>query len=137
MRHPMTAPHRNNQINKIKRFSSWNGFPTKIRNFLIKVLKAKLCNDNNITLHANNENNDDSVPKIWLKLPHLGRQGEFLAIKTLFEKYAEFLKFMSKLLSFIKQKRHLSFYPTNIKFRILVRPMLFTNFRALDAVILT
>ena len=65
----------NNQINKIKRFMSWNGFPTKVRNFLIKKLKAKIYNDN-ITLHGNNENNDDSVPKIWLKLPYLGRQGE-------------------------------------------------------------
>ena len=51
---------------------SWNGLPIKVRNFLIKKLKAKLCNDNNITLHGNNENNDDSVPKIWLKLPYLG-----------------------------------------------------------------
>ena len=30
----------NNQINKIKGFMSWNDFPTKLRNFLIKKLKA-------------------------------------------------------------------------------------------------
>ena len=40
---------------------------------------------------------------------------------------------MSKLLSFIKLKRHLSFYLTKIKFRILVRPMMFMNFCALNA----
>ena len=50
---------------KIKRFMSWNGFPTKVRHFLIKRLKAKLYNDSNTTLL---ENNDDSAPKIWLKL---------------------------------------------------------------------
>ena len=41
----------NNQIMKIKRFMSWNGFPTKVRHFLIKRLKAKLCHDNNTTLN--------------------------------------------------------------------------------------
>ena len=52
----------------IKRFMSWNGFPTKVRHFLIKRLKAKLCHDNNTTL---NGNDNDSAPKIWLKLPYL------------------------------------------------------------------
>ena len=39
-----------NQIMKIKRYISWNGFPTKVRHFLIKRLKTKLCNHNNTTL---------------------------------------------------------------------------------------
>ena len=75
----------NNQINKIKCFMSWNNFPTKVRNFLIKKLEGKFCNDNNITLHGNN---DDSVRKILLKLPYLGRQGEFL-IKNLIPKICQ------------------------------------------------
>ena len=36
------------------------------------------------------------VPKIWQKLPYLGRQGEFL--KTLSGKYAEVLKFIVKII---------------------------------------
>ena len=57
-------------------------FLTNVWHFLIKKLKAKLCNYNNTTLH---ENNDDSTPKIWLKLPYLGRQREFL-VKNLIQK---------------------------------------------------
>ena len=83
---------------------SWNGFPTKVGNFLIKNLKAKLCNDNNITLHGNNENNDDSVPKIWLKLPYLGRQGEFL-VKNLIRKVCQSFNIRVKIIVVHQTKR--------------------------------
>ena len=124
----------NNQINKIKRFMSWNGFPTKVRNFLIKKLKAKLCNDSNITLHGNNDN-DDSESKIWLKLPYLGRQGEFL-VKNLIRGVRRSLKIHVKIIVVYQTKKTPFLYLTKIKFWILIRPMLFMNFRALDAVIL-
>ena len=79
---------------KIKRFMSWNGFPTKVRHSLIKRLKVKFCHDNNTTL---NENDDDSAPKIWLKLPYLGRQGEFL-VKNLIRKLRRRLKIYVKII---------------------------------------
>ena len=99
----------NNQIMKIKRFMSWNGFPTKVRLFLIKRLKTKLCNDNNTTLH---ENNDDSAPKIWLKLPYLGRQGEFL-VKNLIRKMC--LKIYVKIIVVYQTKKTSFFLPNKDK----------------------
>ena len=95
---------------------SWNGFLTKVRNFLIKKLKAKfkICNDNNITLHKNNENNDDSVPKIWLKLPYLGRQGEFL-VKNLIRKVRRNLKIHVKIIVVYQTKKTPFFLPNNDK----------------------
>ena len=93
--------------------SCWNGFPTKVRNFLIKKLKAKLCN-NNIILHGNNENNDDSVPKIWLKLPYLGRQGEFL-VKKLIRKVRRSLKVHVKIIVVYQTKKTPFFLPNKDK----------------------
>ena len=93
---------------------SWNGFPTKVRNFLIKKLKAKLCNDNNIILHENNENNDDSVPKTWLKLPYLGRQGEFL-VKNLIRKIRRSLKIHVKIIAVYQTKKTPFFLPNKDK----------------------
>ena len=93
---------------------SWNGFPTKVRNFLIKKLKAKLCNDNNITLHGNNENNDDLVPKIWLKLSYLGRQGEFL-VKNLIWKIRRSLKIHVKIIVIYQTKKSPFFLPNKDK----------------------
>ena len=92
----------NNQIMKIKRFMSWNGFPTKVRHFLIKRLKAKLCHDHNTTL---NGNDDDSAPKIWLKLPYLGRQGEFL-VKNLIRKVRRSLKIYVKIIVVYQTKKN-------------------------------
>ena len=103
----------NNQINKIKRFMSWNDFPTKVRNFLIKKLKANLCNDSNITLHGSNDN-DDSVPKIWLKLPYLGRQGEFL-VKNLIRKVRRSLKIHVKIIVVYQTKKTPFFLPNKDK----------------------
>ena len=81
---------------------SWNGFPTKVRHFLIKKLTAKLCNDNNTTLH---ENNDDSAPKIWLKLPYFRRQVKFL-VKNLIRKVRRSLKIYAKIIVVYQTKRN-------------------------------
>ena len=111
---------------------SWNGFPTKVRHFLIKRLKAKLCHDNNTTLNGNDD--DDLAPKIWLKLPYLGRQGEFL-VKNLIRKVCRSLKIYVKIIV-VYQTKKTPFFLSKIKFRIFVKLMLSTNFHALDAVIL-
>ena len=81
---------------------SWNGFPTKVQYFLIKRLKAKLCHDNNTTL---NGNDDDSAPKIWIKLPYLGRQGEFL-VKHLIRKVRPSLKIYVKIIVVYQTKKN-------------------------------
>ena len=117
---------------KIKRFMSWNGFSTKVH-FLIKRLKTKLCNDSNTTLH---ENNDDSAPKIYLKLPYLGRQGEFL-VKNLIRKMRRSLKIYVKIIVVYQTKKTSFFLPNNDKIPdSCIKPMLCMNFHAMGAVIL-
>ena len=96
---------------KIKRFMSWNSFPTKVRHFLIKRLKTKLRIDSNTTLH---ENNNDSAPKIWLKLPYLGRQGEFLN-KNLIRKMRRSLKIYVKIIVVYQTKKTSFFLPNKDK----------------------
>ena len=76
--------------------------PQKYDMFLIKRLKAKLCHDNNTTL---NGNDDDSAPKIWLKLPYLGRQGEFL-VKNLIQKVRRSLKIYIKIIVVYQTKKN-------------------------------
>ena len=60
----------------------WNDFPTKVRNLLIKKLKAKHFGNST----PSNKPFNNNYPKIWLRLPYLGKQEEFLvrnAIKKL------------------------------------------------------
>ena len=83
-------------------------FPQKYYISSSRDLKTKLCNDSNTTLH---ENNDDSPPKIWLKLPYLGRQGEFL-VKNLIRKMRRSLKIYVKIIV-VYQTKKTSFFLSN------------------------
>ena len=71
------------QFGKIKQFMSWNGYPKTFANYLIKKLQRhKLYNEfSNKNCQTGNEN----IPKIWIRLPYLGKKGEFL-IKTCISK---------------------------------------------------
>ena len=53
---------------------SWNGFPLKIRNFLIHKLKNKVTSN----INSSEQNVDSDLPKIYLRIPYLGKQGENL-----------------------------------------------------------
>ena len=54
----------NDQIEIIKSFMSWNGYPKSIQNFLMKKLKTKYS-DSSISV-AVNQDTDDSLPKLFL-----------------------------------------------------------------------
>ena len=71
----------NKQISQIKTFMSWNGYPKRVRNPVIKRLEAN-------KLHPRLTNDDDRK-KIWLDLTYNGKLGEVSSIfnketKTLF-----------------------------------------------------
>ena len=72
----------NRQIPLLTSFTFWNGFPAKVRNLLIKELKAKHFGNST----SSNKPFDDNYPKIWLELPYLGKQGEFL-VRNLIKNY--------------------------------------------------
>ena len=59
------------QVDKIKTFMSWNGYPCHVRNSVIKRLKSN---------QQRNETNkeEDNRKIIWLRFPYLGKKGETL-----------------------------------------------------------
>ena len=70
---------------------SWNGFPANVRFSIIRKLKAKYevnsntyCSKHNTNeLPPQNDFSDDPRPKIWIRIPFLGKRGEFLVKKIL------------------------------------------------------
>ena len=54
---------------------SWNGFPRAVRNLLISKLKNKFSTNQSRT---NFFSENDTRPKVWVRLPYLGKQGETL-----------------------------------------------------------
>lgn len=58
-----------NPDRKMTSFITWNGFPA--RTVLIKKLQAKYFGNS----PSPNKPFDDIHPKIWLRLPYLGKQG--------------------------------------------------------------
>jgi predicted RNA-binding Zn-ribbon protein involved in translation (DUF1610 family) len=51
---------------------SWNGFPLKIQNFFIHKLKNKVTSN----INSSEQNADSDLPKIYLRIPYLGKQGK-------------------------------------------------------------
>ena len=70
---------------------AWNGFPANHRSAILKKLKLKYkINEpttNSKTFSGNDSNNtsDENIPKIWVRVPFLGKQGEYL-VKELIRK---------------------------------------------------
>ena len=60
---------------------SWNGYHSRIRNFLTRKLKQKY----KINCDTANDNTDEStLPKIWIRIPYLGKHvGETILAKCL------------------------------------------------------
>ena len=55
---------------------SWNGYPKQVRNLLIYKLKCK-CNSA-ASPSSQTSSTDDNLPKVWIRIPYLGKQGENL-----------------------------------------------------------
>ena len=60
----------NNQISFLKSCMSWNGYPNSVKYFLINKLKRKY---NASTIKTNRSCDDDNSPKIWMRIPFLGK----------------------------------------------------------------
>ena len=93
------------QIESLKSFMSWNGFPSTIRNFLICKLKPRQSD----TSHTCKQTIDDSLLKIWLNVPYLGKKGEFL-VKTLIRKLKRHLKIHVNFIDIYQTKKTLLFH---------------------------
>ena len=64
------------ELQHIKNFLSWNGFPRKLSLKLIDQFKPSTTSNINV-IHQDNPDTDltNPVPKIWLPLPYLGKYG--------------------------------------------------------------
>ena len=68
----------NKQIAQITKFMSWNGFNKNIRFSIIRKLKEREnLSKNHLTEQTGTDTSEDVSPKIWLRIPFLGKQGEF------------------------------------------------------------
>jgi hypothetical protein len=63
------------KFGSLKCLCSGNGFPRTIRNLLISKLKNKFSTDRPRT---NFFDENDTRPKVWVRVPYLGKQGETL-----------------------------------------------------------
>ena len=63
---------------------SWNGFPANVQSSTIHKLKTKYqvnssensSNHNTNEVSTQNDFSNDARPKIWIRIPFLGKQGE-------------------------------------------------------------
>ena len=77
----------------ISTFMSWNDFPANVRSSIIRKLKTKYqvdsskdsSNHNTNKVSAQNDFSDDARPKIRIRIPFLGKRGEYL-VKNLLKK---------------------------------------------------
>ena len=85
----------NQQILQISKFMAWNGFTAQIRSSIIRKLKLRFLD---VPKQANdNDAFEDIRPKIWIRIPYLGRKGEFLVkklVKKLQRNLTEPVKFV-------------------------------------------
>ena len=101
----------NNQIEIIKSFLSWNGYPKSIQNFLMKKIKLKTKYSDSSTSVTVNEDTVDNLPKIWIRIPYLGSRGDFL-LKSCLNKVQRFLSKPVKFITIYDTKK-LSYFVSN------------------------
>ena len=66
---------------------AWNGFPANVRSTVLKKLKVRYNVDNlaeiNNTGSLADNTPEENIPKVWLRVPYLGKQGEHLVRKLI------------------------------------------------------
>ena len=67
-----------NQIDKLKSFLSWNGYPEYVRNLLINRFKKISSNDAAVNDIVSKSKTDEEFVAVYLKLPYLGPSGDYL-----------------------------------------------------------
>ena len=115
----------NNQIETIKSFMSWNGYPNGVK------LKTKYT-DSPTSDAVNHDTDDDMLPKIWIRIPYLGNRGDFL-LKSCLNKIHLKDFFLNRLSSslFMTLKNSLILFPTKINFLLYLVVILYTRSLAL------
>ena len=96
----------NQQILQISKFMAWNGFTAQVRSSIIRKLKLRFLD---VPKQANdNDAFEDIRPKIWIRIPYLGRKGEFL-VKKLVKKTPTELNRTGKVCCLISNQKDFVF----------------------------
>ena len=90
-----------NELQRIAEFASWNGYPCRLANKLIKLFSLK--DNDNARANLISQPNKQVLPTIWIHLPYIGKKGMPL-IKSYTKKISCLLKSPSKFTTT---------YPTN------------------------
>ena len=98
---------RNNKSTNITKFMSWNGFPANIRKSIITKLKSKHLSG----ISKPVTEPDDTLPKIWFRVPYLGKIGESL-VKTCIKKIRRNLNKPVKFIV-VYQTKKVSYFLSN------------------------
>ena len=91
------------QISKIKTLMSWNGYPKRVRNSVIKPLNTNKS-------HSRSADDDDRK-KIWLDLPYNGKLGKKL-VTSLIKKLKRYFKVNVKIVVKYRTNKLYMFCPT-------------------------
>ena len=83
--------------------------PKAFKTFFMKKLKTKYL-DSSISV-AVNQDTDDNLPKIWIRIPYLGTRGDFL-LKSCLNKVQRFLSKPVKFITIYETKK-LSYFVSN------------------------
>ena len=109
----------NGQVKQIKKLMSWNSYPKRVRNSLLKRLSSNI--------NKTKEQIIDNRKKVWLNLPYLGDKGDHLTkglIRKLNRCFKENVKFIKryntkKLAMFCSSKDQIQFrQKANVIYRI-------------------
>ena len=95
------------QVNNIKKFMSWNGFPKYVAKSLINRLIKEKKNPSAVSESESESNSEPEAPSIWLNLPYAGPKGETL-VRSLTRKLRRYLKKNTRIVVRCKSK-YLSF----------------------------
>ena len=98
------------QVDKIKTFRSWNGYPSHVCNSLIKRLKTNQ--------QRNKTKKEEGNTKIiWLQFPYLGKNGETL-LTSLKQKIKRCLKEDVKFITSYNTKKITMLYSAKSKAKV-------------------
>ena len=113
---------------------AWNGFLANVRMAILKKLRTQhnIANPSDTAerVISNDITAEENIPKVWLRIPYLGKQGEYL-VKKLISKLKRNLTKQVKFIVIYQTKRSHISCREKTKSESLIEATSFINFRVL------
>ena len=98
-----------NELKTLKKITSWNGFPSRISQALIRRFSSNALNKNQTT--ANNSKDKDEPVTIWLSIPYIGEKTSQL-LRSFKRKLRTHLKTLTPRSEFVRKPQNCASTPT-------------------------